>query len=181
MSLLPTRLRTRVLHPGDVACADRGERLETLLGSCVAILLTDPRRTVGAMCHVVHAGEPSGAPTRETAFGNAALAEMGRLLRQRGIDARQCQAWVYGGGNMFPGQTDSSADQGHIGAANFEWALTALHEAGIRVLGVSLGGYAYRKLRWTIGPDMPEVELVPMARPPRPQVPAPVESQESPS
>ena len=28
------------LHPGDVACAERGERLATLLGSCVAYLLS---------------------------------------------------------------------------------------------------------------------------------------------
>jgi chemotaxis protein CheD len=45
------------LHPGDVACGERGDRLETLLGSCVAIILTDPRRTIGAMCHIVHAGQ----------------------------------------------------------------------------------------------------------------------------
>ena len=43
------------LHPGDLAFATRGERLDTLLGSCVAIVLTDPRRTVGVMCHIVHA------------------------------------------------------------------------------------------------------------------------------
>jgi hypothetical protein len=28
----PTAQRVQVLHPGDVACADRGDRLETLLG-----------------------------------------------------------------------------------------------------------------------------------------------------
>lgn len=170
MKVPPLRLSAQTLHPGDVACVDRGERLETLLGSCVAILLTDVRRTVGAMCHVVHAGPPNGAPTRETAFGEAALAEMGRLLRQRGIDPHQCQAWVYGGGHMFPSQAGHTATEGHVGAANFEWALTALHAAGIRVLGVSLGGHVYRKLRWTVGPDMPEVELVAMARPPAPPV-----------
>lgn len=164
---------TVTLHPGDVACVDRGDRLETLLGSCVAILLTDPRRTVGAMCHVVHAGAPNGAPTRETAYGDVALATMGRYLRERGIDPRQCLAWVYGGGNMFPGQIGDSTAQGNVGAANFEWALGALHSAGIRVLGVALGGHAYRKLRWTVGPDAPEVETVLMARPPLPQVSTP--------
>ncbi len=161
---------TVTLHPGDVACVDRGDRMETLLGSCVAILLTDPRRTVGAMCHVVHAGAPTGAPTRDTAYGEAALAHMGQQLRARGIDPHQCLAWVYGGGNMFPGQIGDTAAKGHVGAANFEWALGALHRAGIRVLGVALGGHAYRKLRWTVGPDAPEVETVRMARPPRPQV-----------
>ena len=39
----------QILNPGDVAVGQRGDRLETLLGSCVAIVLTDPRRTIGAM------------------------------------------------------------------------------------------------------------------------------------
>lgn len=166
----PLSLGRLTLHPGDVACVDRGECLETLLGSCVAILLTDPRRTVGTMCHVVHAGPPRGAPTRDTAYGDAALAEMARLLRQRGIDPQQCLAWVYGGGNMFPSRLGATAAEGNVGAANFEWALGALHQAGIRVLGVAIGGHAYRKLRWTVGLAAPEVETVSMARAPAPEL-----------
>ena len=168
MRLHAQRQGTWVLHPGDVACADRGECLETLLGSCVAIVLTDPRRTIGAMCHVVHAGSPHGATARDTAFGEAALTEMRHRLRERGIDAGQCLAWVFGGGNMFPGRIGDAATEGNVGAANFEWALGALARAGIRVLGVSLGGHAYRKLRWTVGPDAPEVETVSMVPPPLP-------------
>jgi chemotaxis protein CheD len=30
------------LHPGDVVLGLRGDRLQTLLGSCVAVVLTDP-------------------------------------------------------------------------------------------------------------------------------------------
>lgn len=165
----PMRQCARTLHRGDVACIDRGETLETLLGSCVAILLTDPLRTVGAMCHVVYAGSPKGAAIRETDYGDAALAAMTVLLRQRDIDPQQCLAWVYGGGTMLPGEIGATGHDGHAGAANFEWALGALHQVGIRVLGVSLGGHAYRKLRWTVGPDAPELEVVTMARPPQPE------------
>ncbi len=156
------------LHPGDVACVDRGDRLETLLGSCVAIVLTDPRRTVGAMCHVVHAGAPTSAAARDTAYGEGALAAMGRQLRSRGIDPGQCQAWVYGGGNMFPGRVGDAATQGNVGAANMAWALGALERAGIQVLGAAVGGHAYRKLRWTVGTEPPEVEAVQMTQPPPP-------------
>ena len=171
MRLHAQRNGTLVLHPGDVACADRGECLETVLGSCVAIVLTDPRRTIGAMCHVVHAGSPHGTAARETAFGEAAMAEMCRRLLERGIDAGQCLGWVFGGGNMFPARIGDAAADGNVGAANFEWALGALARAGIRVLGVSLGGHAYRKLRWTVGPDAPEVETISMVPPPLPQPP----------
>lgn len=157
--------RTLRLHPGDVACVDRGECLETLLGSCVAILLTDPRRSVGVMCHVVHAGAPSGTLATSTAYGDAALASMAALLSRRGLHINQCVGWVYGGGNMFPGQIGETAREGNVGAANIEWALRALHQHGIAVLGAALGGPAYRRLRWTVGPDAPEVETVPMTEP----------------
>ena len=82
---------------------ERGDRMETLLGSCVAIVLTDPRRTVGAMCHVVHARPAPQAGSQPRRLADAALAPMYALLRARGITPRLCEAYVYGGGNMFPG------------------------------------------------------------------------------
>ncbi len=144
------------LHPGDVACGERGDRLETLLGSCVAIVLTDPRRTVGAMCHVVHAGAARDAADMH--FGQAALAEMYRQLVARGITPRLCEAFVYGGGNMFP----AHAGSGHVGERNARWALEALQSQGVRVRVHDLGGTAYRKLVWTVGPGEPEVQAVPI-------------------
>ena len=47
------------LMPGDVAIGQAGDQFKTLLGSCVSVVLTDPRRTVGAMCHIVHVGTPN--------------------------------------------------------------------------------------------------------------------------
>lgn len=157
------RPSTLTLHPGDVACVGRGDRLETLLGSCVAILLTDPARTVGAMCHVVHAGAPTSALTRETAFGDAALQALGNLLRQRGMAPARCLAWVYGGGHMFPSLKRDRALQNDVGANNFRWALDALRHAGIPLLGVDVGGHVYRKVGWTVGHGAPEVEATPIA------------------
>jgi chemotaxis protein CheD len=149
---------THTLHPGDVACADQGERLETLLGSCVAIVLTDPRRTVGAMCHIVHARRAATTAQESGAYAHVALASMYTLLRARGIEPRLCEAYVYGGGNMFPGLVR----QGHVGDANARWALDALADDGIRVLLNDLGGNTYRRLSWTVGPDLPQVTAVPV-------------------
>jgi chemotaxis protein CheD len=151
--------RVHVLHPGDVACVDRDERLETLLGSCVAIILTDPRRTVGAMCHVVHAGHAARGAVDSNAFGRTAMDTLARRLRARGIEPRLCQAWLYGGGNMFPALV-GAASSGNVGGANVRWALQTLSEAGIPLLGSDLGGAAYRRVRWTVGPGAPEVEVM---------------------
>jgi chemotaxis protein CheD len=144
------------LHPGDVACAERGERLETLLGSCVAIVLTDPRRTVGVMCHVVHSTPAIGVASKNGAHADAALEGMYTLLLARGITPALCEAYVYGGGNMFPGLFKQS----HVGDRNARWAVDALDGRGIRILVQDVGGSAYRRLGWTVGPDMPQVTTV---------------------
>lgn len=145
-----------VLHPGDVALGERGDRLETLLGSCVAIVLTDPRRTLGAMCHIVHSKPATSADRNSTAHADAALVQLYALLRARGIEPRLCEAYVVGGGNMFP----ALFEQGHVGEANAQWALTALEEDGVRVLSHDLGGNHYRRLSWVVGPEAPQVTAV---------------------
>ena len=145
------------LHPGDVRCAGSGVRMETLLGSCVAVVLTDPRRTVGAMCHIVHsgrAGSSGGAPA--AAQAETALQTMYALLRERAIQPGLCEAYVYGGGNMFPGLFP----QRHVGLNNIEWVLNALAEDGLRVLHQYVGGNRYRRLSWTVGPEQPQVVAV---------------------
>lgn len=145
------------LHPGDLACVLQGDRLETLLGSCVSIILTDPRRTVAAMCHVVHSRLPdSGAQDHNTAFGEVALAGMVELLQRHGITHRLCEAYVIGGGNMFPHQFSHE----HVGERNARWALAALEREGVRVVLTDVGGTAYRQVRWTVGSGAPDIRAV---------------------
>jgi len=146
------------LHPGDVACGTRGDRLETLLGSCVSIVLTDPRRTVGAMCHVVHAQRPAGNGASTGAHGPEALSRMFTALRAHGIDPLQCEAYVYGGGNMFP----DLFPQTHVGDHNVRWALEALAGQGVPVVADDVGGCGYRRLSWTVGPAAPRITTVPV-------------------
>lgn len=151
------RNRTHLLHPGDVVVAGRGETLETLLGSCVALILTDPRRSVAAMCHVVHTGTAAAQPgARDTTHGEVALAAMRTQLHAIGIEAQRCEAYVAGGGNMFPDLFRAD----HVGAQNARWALAAVARLGLPLLAQDLGGNRYRRLRWTVGPDLPEIRVV---------------------
>ncbi len=148
-----------VLHPGDVVVLDRGQSLETLLGSCVSIVLTDPRRRTAAACHVVHA---SDGP--EATHGPAALERMFAGLRARGIEPLRCQAWVAGGGHMFP-QLLGEPRLPDVGQANARWALHTLHGLGIALQGQDVGGCAYRRLRWTVGSEPPSVTKVNLEAP----------------
>lgn len=144
------------LMPGDVALGQAGDHLKTLLGSCVSVILTDPRRTVGAMCHIVHVGQANAANRGNTAYGEEAMQEMFRLLTGVGIIPNRCHAFVYGGGNMFP----HLFNQNHVGANNAKWTLEYLSQQGIPVVEESLGGAGYRKVFWEVGHGDPWVETV---------------------
>lgn len=144
------------LHPGDVACGERGDRLKTLLGSCVAIVLTDPRRTVGVMCHIVRARPALGGERSSAAHADTARRAMHRRLLARGITPNLCEACVYGGGPMFP----APVTQSHVGDDNAHWALDALARDGVKVLHHGVGGSVYRRLSRTVRHDMPQVTAV---------------------
>jgi chemotaxis protein CheD len=144
------------LMPGEVALGQQGDQLKTLLGSCVSVILTDPRRTIGVMCHIVHVGKPNVANAKNTAYGEVAMKEMFARLRSVGVNPTQCDAYVFGGGNMFP----KLFDVRHVGDANVDWVLDYLHDHGIHLVDHCLGGNGYRKVSWTVGAADPLVETV---------------------
>jgi chemotaxis protein CheD len=146
------------LHPGDVALGLRGDRLQTLLGSCVAVVLTDPRRTLGVMCHIVHARPATRSHQATTAHADVALRTMGQLIQAHGLVTSMCEAYVYGGGNMFPHLVPGHS----VGDRNVAQVLDVLAAQGIRVLSIDTGGAVYRQLRWTVGPDAPHTVAVPL-------------------
>jgi len=74
----------------------------------------------------------------------------------RGVVPRLCEAYVYGGGNMFP----ALFPRRHVGASNASAVLDALAAEGVRVLTQDVGGPTYRRLRWTVGPGQPQVIAV---------------------
>lgn len=147
---------THFLHPGNVALAFEGDRLETLLGSCVAVILTDTRRTVGAMSHIVHSSEPRRDALKNTAYASNAMNAMFALLRKVGIEPKLCQAYVFGGGNMFPGVFATH----HVGANNVSWVLDFLEHNCIEVIAQSVGEACYRKIGWTVGAASLDMEAV---------------------
>jgi len=141
------------LMPGDVATGRQGDRLKTLLGSCVAVILTDPHRTVGVMCHIVHSSAPNSVNLHNTAYGVCAMDEMFHRLRHVGLAPALCQAWAFGGGNMFPNLATSD----NVGSRNARWVTDFLHDHHIELIGQALGGSHYRKVAWTVGHGEPEL------------------------
>jgi len=137
------------LQPGEFFVGDAGYTIRTLLGSCVSITLWHPGKKVGAMSHFLLPSrgaadlkEPDGR------YGEEALWLMLRELERQDIRATQCQAKIFGGGNMFPHRTRTSAM--HVGKKNGEAARALLHAHHIDIVSESLYGAGHRQILFDV-------------------------------
>jgi chemotaxis protein CheD len=133
------------LQPGEHFVGDAGCRIRTLLGSCVSITLWHPQRHVGGMSHYLLATRGSRrAGEFDGRYGDEALHLLLRDLQRAGVEARQCQAKVFGGGNMFPSISKAAAVR--IGTVNGEAAHQMLDACGIPVVSQCLYGVGHRQV-----------------------------------
>lgn len=146
------------LAPGDYFVGDSRYRVHTLLGSCVSITLWHPQRRLGAMSHFLLAERgltrvSPNAPPRphlppalalDARYGVEALALMLADLAELGVQAAACEAKIFGGGDMFPGQQRGTGM--NVGQRNGGAARAMLQAHGIRVVSHSLFGIGHRKI-----------------------------------
>jgi chemotaxis protein CheD len=135
----------RVLQPGEYFVAQGSCRIRTLLGSCVAITLWHPDKLVGAMSHFLLATR-GRRPVIELdgRYGEEAMSLMLRELARVGVNPMQCQAKLFGGGDMFPRQR--AAHSTTVGEKNGECARRLLRGRGIRIVSESLFGEGHRQI-----------------------------------
>jgi chemotaxis protein CheD len=116
------------------------QRLWSILGSCVAVVLCDPRRHVGALGHVVlpSASGRSGSPAK---FADTAVPHMLQLLRELGVPRDGLVAKIAGGASMFGRSMPME-----VGENNVQSIAGALQRAGIRVAAKDVGGNKGRRV-----------------------------------
>ena len=128
------------LQPGFLHVAE-ATTITTILGSCVAVCLFDPRRRIGGMNHFLL---PRGNYVRgsENRFGEHAIPALLQRMLDAGAALRDLQAKVFGGG--CASGTFQRPD--HLGLKNAEIALALLGAAGVAVVSQDIGGMRGRKL-----------------------------------
>lgn len=141
--------RDVMLQPGEYAVGAAGCWMRTVLGSCVSITLWNPQRRVGAMSHFLlaarsAAGKASVHGELDARYGEEALELMLRGLQRAGVAPQECEAKVFGGGNMFPEQETPGALQ--VGRRNGEAARQLLQARGINIQSESLFGVGHRQI-----------------------------------
>lgn len=135
------------LQPGEYFVGDAGYRIRTVLGSCVSVTLWNPLRRIGAMSHFLLAARvrtPAQGAALSGSYGDEALSLMLRDLARMKLSPAQCQAKIFGGGEMFPERR--AQDPFHIGKRNGEAARNLLQAQGIEVISESLFGEGHRQI-----------------------------------
>jgi len=141
----PPKLKELFLGPGEYLVGNADYRIRTLLGSCVSITLWHPHRRIGAMSHFLlptrgakHSRELDGR------YGDEALVLMLRALERRSVPPTECQAKIFGGGNMFP--RHCRMDSENVGKRNGDSARRLLGSLGIPIVSESLFGVGHRQV-----------------------------------
>jgi chemotaxis protein CheD len=120
---------------------DPNVMLTTILGSCVAMCLRDPRTGVGGMNHFLL---PEGAGAGTDAgrrYGAYAMELLINEVLKAGGRRDDLQAKLFGGGRMFDALKD-------VGGANADFAERFLRDEGIPLVGGSLRGSGGRRVQY---------------------------------
>lgn len=131
------------LQPGDLFVGDADYRVRTLLGSCVSITLWHPLSKMGGMTHSLLPTRGIAAPQHalDGRYGDESLAIILGQFRQAGVPIAQCEAKVFGGGNMFPDHSSIN-----VGQRNGHAAKALLVKNGIAVKSEYLFGVGHRQV-----------------------------------
>ena len=152
------------LQPGEIFVGNREFRVRTLLGSCVSFTLWHPHLRIGAMSHCLLAGGPAGRPglaPRDARYCDDAFFLMTAGLAEHGVNVRECDAKLFGGGQMFaPAAGRAPAP---IGISNGQYARHMLRAAGVRVRAEHLFGQGRRQIVFDIRDGAVWVRHVPPA------------------
>jgi chemotaxis protein CheD len=136
------------LQPGEYFVGDGSHCVRTVLGSCVSITIWHAASQTGAMSHFLlpTRGRAKAVPP-DGRYADEALWLMLHELALRNVSQTQCEAKIFGGGNMFPLHTKSRSSVGHNNGLAARTLLTA---CGIPIISESLFGEGHRQIIFDI-------------------------------
>lgn len=130
------------LNPGDLFFGQGAVRIRTLLGSCVAVTLWNPRTRAGGMCHFMLPGRCKlGLAHTRGRYAEDAIAMLFDEARSHGR-VQEYEFKLFGGGNMFP--DIQSALSLPIGETNIEDARRLLAARAVSLSAEHSGGLGQR-------------------------------------
>lgn len=139
MGLAISNMSVRLLHvvQGTVGVTDDpGLTYCALLGASVVVCLCDPVARLGGMAHFEFPGDGDGAR-----FAAPALQMLMQQLQTRGGRLDRAEAKLFGGAKIHDGAGD-------MGKRTTDFALPALQDRGVTVVGADIGADAVRRVKY---------------------------------
>lgn len=135
------------VFPGEHYVSDRSdEMLVTILGSCVAACIRDPRAGIGGMNHFMLPEAGSSGPGWDTAsssmrYGNVAMERLINDVLARGGMRTRLEIKVFGGGNVLNASTN-------IGHRNADFVEDYLAAEDLTIVAHHLRGSLPRRVHY---------------------------------
>lgn len=136
-----------------VVTKEEGNLTAQAVGSCVVIILYDPKLKIAGMMHTMlpHTHEAGAQP--DAKYVDTAIDLALEKMRTLGAQSFDIEAKLVGGANMFG---LSSSD---IGRDNLLSAKKKLKEVGIKLIGESIGGSVGRSAEFSVATGIVTVKI----------------------
>ncbi|BBP45414.1 putative chemoreceptor glutamine deamidase CheD 1 [Thiosulfatimonas sediminis] len=136
-------IMTVKILPGEFYVTKDNERIETILGSCIAACVRDPIAGLGGMNHFMlpvdkkasGAGELSDA----NRYGNYAMENLVNALLSKGARRERLEFKLFGGGRIMASMTN-------IGWYNIGFAFDYIYTEGFKIVAQDIGDVYPRKV-----------------------------------
>lgn len=152
---------------GELHCSSSPTQFWTVLGSCVSVVLHNPRKRISMVCHAQISQKDtfgkfndnqqkyvSKACDGDFRFVETAIMHMLEKFYSNGVDKNEIQAGVYGGASVI-------AEFSHkIGDENVSAALKLLNQQGIRIIEKNVGGEKSRTIRHFSDTGLTQVKIL---------------------
>lgn len=120
------------------------EVLKTTLGSCIGIVLYDPKNEIFGLAHVMLARAHGTAVENPAKYADTAIPNLLQMMQVPMGDASRVKAKIAGGANMFSDIVGSGLM--NVGQQNIDTVKEILEKFGISVIGEDVGGHKGRQL-----------------------------------
>jgi chemotaxis protein CheD len=129
--------------PGEYYVTGRDMLLVTVLGSCVAACVRDPKTGIGGMNHFMlpESGDASNVLSSSARYGGYAMEVLINQLIKMGANRSRLEAKVFGGAAVLRGFTTVN-----VGESNSDFVLDYLGNEKIRIVSQDLRGLYPRKV-----------------------------------
>lgn len=146
METIPKAVTEHFLFPSALFANREPHRIQTILGSCVAVCLFDERLQQGGINHyMLPWWNGKGVPSPK--YGDVAIELLVKKMQEMGSQKHNLIAKVFGGAN----QHTSEHSIMQIGLRNIATAETQLENLGIKIVGKNVGGTQGRKIVYQSG------------------------------